>query len=103
MSDVTVAQFAEVLKVPVERLLVQLDEVTREHAVEDGHFASLEQAPRFALTMSVQLVFQARQVLVLANGNRKREAVTRSILWDPTPEMPMGASHSKDQVSRRDL
>lgn len=26
MSDVTVAQFAEVLKVPVERLLVQLDE-----------------------------------------------------------------------------
>ena len=26
MADVTVAQFAEVLKVPVERLLVQLDQ-----------------------------------------------------------------------------
>ena len=26
MADVTVAQFAEVLKVPVERLLAQLDE-----------------------------------------------------------------------------
>ncbi len=26
MSDVTVAQFAEVLKVPVDRLLIQLDE-----------------------------------------------------------------------------
>lgn len=70
-------------------LLVELDEVTRQHSVEDGHFESLEEAPRFALTMSVDLVFKARSVLVLANGERKREAITRSLLEEPTSEMPL--------------
>ena len=34
MSDVTVAQFAEVLKVPVDRLISQLDEA-RDHVIAE--------------------------------------------------------------------
>ena len=70
-------------------LLVELDEVTREHAVEDGYFPSIERSPQFALTMSIELVFQARAVLVLANGARKRQALTASILEEPSAERPM--------------
>lgn len=70
-------------------ILVRLDRVTREHAVEDGHFNSLEESPEYALTMSVDLVFQARRVLVLASGNRKREAIRRSLLDEPGCELPL--------------
>jgi glucosamine-6-phosphate deaminase len=70
-------------------LLVKLDAVTRRHAVDDGYFATFEQTPEFALTMSLDLVFQARCVVVLANGARKREAIARSLLAEPSPETPM--------------
>ena len=36
MSDVTISQFAEVLKVPVDRLLVQLDEAGIENGGPDA-------------------------------------------------------------------
>ncbi len=70
-------------------LLVELDEVTREHAVTDGYFTSLERCPRYALTMSIRLVFQAREVIVLASGARKTRAITRSLLDDPATQIPM--------------
>ncbi len=70
-------------------LLVKLDAVTRRHAVDDGYFAALDETPEFALTMSLDLVFQARRVVVLANGARKREAIARSLLMEPSAETPM--------------
>ena len=70
-------------------LLVELDRVTREHAVSDGYFTSQDACPRFALTMSLQLVFEAREVMVLANGQRKIAAVSRSLLCEPDTAMPM--------------
>ena len=44
-------------------LLVRLDEDTRRNAVADGHFATLDECPRFAVTMGAQLAFAARTVL----------------------------------------
>jgi glucosamine-6-phosphate deaminase len=70
-------------------LLVRLDEVTQRHAVADGHFSSLEECPKYALTMSVDLVFQAKCVLVLANGKRKTAAITDSLLSEPSCEVPL--------------
>jgi glucosamine-6-phosphate deaminase len=34
-------------------------------------------------------VYQAKTVLLLANGERKVESVTRSLLGDATPEIPI--------------
>lgn len=70
-------------------MLVRLDQVTREHAVADGYFLSLDDTPEFALTMSIDLTFQARSVVVLASGERKREAIRRSLLEPPDEGMPM--------------
>lgn len=70
-------------------LLVKLDENTVENAVRDGHFQSMEQSPRYALSMGVELVYRAKTILLLANGDRKVEPVAESLLHDPTPLVPI--------------
>jgi len=70
-------------------LLVKLDDDTIANAVKDGHFASVAQSPRFAVSMGAELVYGARKVVLLANGERKTAAVTRSLLGDVTPEVPI--------------
>ena len=70
-------------------LLVELDQSTIHHAVVDGHFPSPENTPHYALSMSIDLVFRARRVVLLAYGPRKADAVTRAVLDDPTPELPV--------------
>jgi glucosamine-6-phosphate deaminase len=70
-------------------LLVKLDENTVENAVRDGHFRSTGQSPWYALSMGVELVYRAKTVLLLANGDRKVEPVAESLLQDPTPLVPI--------------
>lgn len=70
-------------------LLVKLDENTVENAVRDGHFQSTEQSPWYALSMGVELVYRAKTVLLLANGDRKVGPVAESLLHDPTPLVPI--------------
>jgi glucosamine-6-phosphate deaminase len=70
-------------------LLVELDRVTREHAVADGHFESLKKSPNYAISMSCDLVFQANSVLLLANGPRKTEAVARAVLEKASAAVPL--------------
>jgi len=70
-------------------LLVKLDDNTVENAISDGHFDSKDHSPRYAVSMGAELVFQAKTVLLLANGIRKAEPVAESLLLDPTPEVPI--------------
>jgi len=79
-------------------LLVKLDDNTVNNAVNDGHFATKEESPRYAISMGAELVYKAKAVLLLANGERKVESVTKSLLNDPTPEIPIsyGQIYSKN-------
>ena len=70
-------------------LLVKLDENTVANAVQDGHFPSKEQSPWYAISMGVELVYGAKTVLLLANGDRKADPVAESLLDDPTPLVPI--------------
>jgi len=70
-------------------LLVKLDKNTVANAVKDGHFASIEQSPWYAISMGVELVYNAKTVILLANGDRKVEPVAESLLNDPTPLVPI--------------
>jgi len=78
-------------------LLVKLDENTVANAVKDGHFSSQEQSPWYAISMGVELVYNAKTVLLLANGERKADPVAESLLNDPTPFVPIsyGQTFSK--------
>jgi glucosamine-6-phosphate deaminase len=70
-------------------LLVKLDENTVANAVQDGHFPSKEQSPWYAISMGTELVYSAKTVVLLANGDRKAEPVAESLLDDPTPLVPI--------------
>ncbi len=70
-------------------MLVKLDDNTIKNSVADGHFSSVKDCPRYAVSMGAELVYKAGTVVLLANGERKTESVTRSLLEDPTPEVPI--------------
>jgi glucosamine-6-phosphate deaminase len=70
-------------------LLVKLDENTIENAVKDGHFSSKEKSPWYAISMGAELVYSAKTVLLLANGERKVGPVADSLLNDPTALVPI--------------
>ena len=95
-------------------LLVKLDENTVENAVQDGHFSSKEESPLYAISMGAELVYKAKTVILLANGERKIESVSKSLLNDPTPDIPIsyGQIYSNrggnliyivDKIAGRDL
>jgi glucosamine-6-phosphate deaminase len=70
-------------------MLVKLDDDTIANAVADGHFPTVGDSPNYAVSMGAELVYQAKTVLLMANGERKVEAVTRSLLGDVTPDIPI--------------
>lgn len=70
-------------------MLVKLDDNTVANAAADGHFPSVEESPRYAVTMGAELVYQAKTVVLLASGERKVEPVAESLLGDPTPDVPI--------------
>lgn len=70
-------------------LLVRLDDNTVENAVRDGHFKSTTECPLYAVSMGAELVFEARTVVLLADGARKVEPVERALLGDVTTDVPL--------------
>jgi glucosamine-6-phosphate deaminase len=70
-------------------MLVKLDDNTIANAVKDGHFTAAGDSPNYAITMGAELVYQARTVLLLANGERKTAPVAQSLLGEVTPEIPI--------------
>ncbi|OPY75755.1 MAG: Glucosamine-6-phosphate deaminase [Syntrophorhabdus sp. PtaU1.Bin153] len=95
-------------------MLVKLDDNTIKNSVIDGHFASVQDAPNYAISMGAELVYQAKNVVLLANGERKVESITRSLLKEVTPEVPISygqqfadnagtLTYVIDKVAGRDL
>lgn len=78
-------------------MLVKLDDNTVENAVADGHFKTKSDSPLYATSMGAELVYEAKNVLLLANGERKSKPVAESLLCDPTPDVPIsyGQIYSK--------
>ncbi|HOV86674.1 MAG TPA: glucosamine-6-phosphate deaminase [Syntrophobacteraceae bacterium] len=70
-------------------ILVKLDENTVANAVEDGHFASREESPRYAVSMGAEQVYRAKTVVLVANGSRKTGPVTEAVLGEVTPDVPI--------------
>lgn len=90
--------------IPFERnrvLLVRLDENTITNAVVDGHFSSRETCPLYAVSMGAELVYQAKTVLLLANGQRKVDAIAGALLRGPHCSMPISYGHILSQRGGR--
>jgi glucosamine-6-phosphate deaminase len=70
-------------------LIVKMDDNTIRNAVADGHFSRPEDSPRFAVSMGAELVYEARNVVLVASGERKRAPIMRSLLEEPSTEVPI--------------
>jgi len=70
-------------------MLIKLDKNTVTNAVIDGQFTSENECPRYAVSMGAELVYKAKTVVLLANGERKTKSVTESLLNVPTPDVPI--------------
>jgi glucosamine-6-phosphate deaminase len=77
-------------------LLVRLDENTIANAIADGHFARREESPQYAVSMGVELVYEAKEVILLASGSRKTDPIAESLLGDTCTAVPI--SYGKKYV-----
>lgn len=75
-------------------MLVKLDDNTVENAVADEHFESVEDSPRYAVSMGAELVYRARTVVLLASGARKTGPVCDSVLGPVTCDVPVSYSQT---------
>jgi glucosamine-6-phosphate deaminase len=74
-NDPPVADFIDPLKIKV----VRLDEACRAQQVHDGCFASLDQVPTHAFTLTVPALMAATVMSVVVPGPRKAEAVLATL------------------------
>ncbi len=69
-----------------ETHVVDLDESTIE--ANARFFAKKEDVPRKAITMGMMSIMQAKKILLIANGAKKKEIVEKAFFGKITPEVP---------------
>jgi glucosamine-6-phosphate deaminase len=77
-NDPPVADFDD----PHDVKVVALDDACRRQQVSEGHFASFDEVPTHAITVTIPALLRARFVLAIVPEARKREPVRRA-LHDP--------------------
>jgi len=59
--------------------VVQLDEVCRNQQVNDGAFASLDEVPRDALSLTIPTLMARPKLFAIAPGPAKRQAIRNTV------------------------
>jgi glucosamine-6-phosphate deaminase len=80
-NDPPVADFAD----PVDVKVIELDEICRQQQGADGGFASVEEVPRIALTLTIPRLLRSDRMFCVVPGPTKREAIRRTVT-DPIGE-----------------
>lgn len=65
---------------------VELDEETIQ--ANARFFNSIDEVPRYAISMGIKTIMMAEHVVLLANGRNKAEAVYKAVCGDVTPGAP---------------
>jgi glucosamine-6-phosphate deaminase len=83
-NDPPVADFNDSRQVKI----VALDEVTLKQQVGQGHFASVESMPRYALTLTIPALCSAQNLVCLCPGAHKAGIVARALRGSIDEECP---------------
>ena len=78
--------------------VVNLDRECRLQQVGEGHFASLEDVPRQALSLTVPALLAAERVLAVVPEARKAEAVKTALEGPVTPDCPASILRTQPHV-----
>jgi glucosamine-6-phosphate deaminase len=69
-------------------LVVNLDEACRRQQVGEGWFTTLDEVPRQAISMSIQQILKAREVLCIVPDRRKAQAIRDCLELEVSPLRP---------------
>jgi glucosamine-6-phosphate deaminase len=69
-------------------IIVTLDEACRRQQVGEGWFASMDEVPTQAISISIRALLEAREILCVVPDARKAEAVKRCLEGPVTPDAP---------------
>ena len=80
-------------------LVVELDEPCRMQQVGEGWFASLEEVPTHAMSMSVKQILESAKIYCSVPDERKAEAVRNTIEGEITAQVPASILKSHPSVA----
>ena len=80
-------------------ILVKLDEACRRQQVGEGWFASIGDVPATAISMSVQQMMKAREMIVVVPDARKAAAVRDALEGEITPDVPASILRTHPNVT----
>ena len=69
-------------------IVVELDEVCRSQQVGEGWFASLDEVPKRAISMSIRQVLKAEEILAIVPGPLKAKAIQACMEGPVRPTAP---------------
>jgi glucosamine-6-phosphate deaminase len=94
-NDPPVADFED----PATVKVVELAETSRRQQVEEGHFATVDDVPTHALTVTVPALLSAERVVVAVPERRKAEAVRRALTEPVSTACPASALRRQPQAT----
>ena len=80
-------------------IVVDLDERCRKQQVGEGWFADVKEVPRRAISMSVQQIMKARNILCIVPDERKAEAVRMCVELEVSPLHPASILQRHNNVT----
>ncbi len=93
-NDPPFAEFAD----PVWVKVVHLDVVSRKQQVGEGHFASLDEVPTHAITLTIPALLAAKRVLCIVPEARKVDAVSLTLTGPISEDCPASILRQKPYV-----
>jgi glucosamine-6-phosphate deaminase len=84
---------------PQDTRVVQLDAVSRRQQVDEGHFASIDDVPREAITVTIPRLLRARHIVASVPGSEKRDAVRATLTAPIGPDHPGTALRTHPDVA----
>ena len=80
-------------------IVVALDDACRRQQVGEGWFASVEEVPTHAISMSIRQILKARRIQCVVPDARKAEAVARCLEGPVTPAAPASVLQNHPDVT----
>jgi glucosamine-6-phosphate deaminase len=80
-------------------IVVKLDEACRRQQVGEGWFAGLEDVPKQAISMTINQILKAEEIICIVPDARKAQAVKACLEGEISPLVPASALRKHDKVT----
>ncbi len=80
-------------------IVVNLDDACRQQQVGEGWFASIDEVPAQAISMSIKQILKSREILCIVPDQRKAEAVKASVELSVDPMHPASILQTHESVT----